>query len=148
VKIFACDPGESIGWGRILFDEDSKRMSILGTGVEKIGSQPTKTCEFFREQTEDSDLFVVENYIVNPKVYGHTHQGDSGFALRQIGMLQMRAVELSKQIVLQMPTVKPPGYGFLGRKYVRGKKEQHGWDALAHATYYLVTVHGMQPLSH
>lgn len=146
MKLFACDPGESIGYVSISYDLETKQMTILNTGVQKFGGSSKVTARFFRAQVDDAALYVVENYVINPKVYGHSHQGDSGIALRQIGMLEMLAVERDAQVILQMPTVKPPGYGYLGKQYVRGKKGQHAFDALAHVVFYLVTQLGMQPL--
>ena len=146
VKILGVDPGESIGFVVVSYDLATKQMTILNTGVQKFGENSALAARFFRAQADDSDTYVVENYVINPKVYKHDHQGDKGVALRQIGMLEMLAVEREATVVLQMPTVKPPGYGFLGKQYVRGKKDQHSWDALAHVVFYLVTKQGMQPL--
>jgi hypothetical protein len=95
----------------------------------------------------DLDVMVVEDYIINPKVYGHDHQGDRGSTLRQIGALELVCGLGLIEMVKQMPTVKPPGYGFLGKKYSRGKTGQHAWDSMAHLAYYLVTKKGMQPLA-
>jgi hypothetical protein len=145
--VLGVDPGEHIGYAKVDFDLPTKKMSVLDFGFQPFGTNSNLAAKFLRATSEGVELFVVEEYIVNPKVYGHDHQGDKGVALRQIGMLEMRSVEIGAELVLQMPTVKPPAYGFLGKKYQRGKKEQHGWDALAHVAYYLVTKRQMHPLS-
>ena len=85
--------------------------------------------------------------MINPKVYSHDHQGDKGETLRQIGAFELLCLNSEIELVKQMPTTKPAGYGFLGKKYVKGKKEMHAWDSMAHLAFYLVSKRGMQPLA-
>jgi hypothetical protein len=149
MKCIGIDPGPHTGW--VVADYDpTDGFRIIGTGVEPTYSGALHFVSSLIDPQEvfpDPGLLVVEDYIINPKVYGHSHQGDRGLTLRIIGALEYVALRNSIPIVLQMPTVKPAGYGFLGKKYERGKRDMHGFDALAHLVFYLVTKKGMKPLS-
>ena len=147
MRILGIDPGENTGYAIVNLDAAERQMSIQDTGTVRMAAHSyAPALAFFLRTVPEVDLVVCENYVINPKVYGHSHQGDKGIALRQIGALEVLALQNKIDCVLQMPTVKPPGYGFLGKKYVRGKKEMHGFDALAHVMYYLVSTNSVQPL--
>lgn len=147
--ILAIDPGENIGYGIINYDLDSKIATVVQTGIVRTLGQNEVGYAFYRFAFDkfDLDFVVLEDYVINPKVYQHDHQGDKGLTLRQIGAVELLSYQHGVKLVKQMPTVKPVGYGFLGRKYQRGKKEMHGWDALAHAEYFLVTVQSKPPFA-
>jgi hypothetical protein len=149
MKCVGIDPGPHTGY--VIADYDPiEGFQIIATGIVETYRAALK---FFSEYIDPLEvllvprLIVCEEYIINPKVYGHSHQGDKGETMRLIGALEYLALRNSIEIVLQMPTIKPVGYGFLGKKYERGKQNMHGFDALAHLVFYLVTKRQMKPLA-
>lgn len=145
--ILGIDPGENIGYAKFDYVLESKISVILESGTQRTEGNNHLAYQFYRTLLMNVDLLVVEDYVINPKVYGHDHQGDKGLTLRQIGALEAMCLEREIEIVKQLPTIKPAGYGFLGKNYQRGKREMHGWDAMAHVEYYLVTQKLKPPLS-
>ena len=134
--IFGFDPGKSTGYCQVKI-EGKKFIPIDVRVLQPDGVLNWCYEELLNEDPYDCDVVIVcEDYIINPKVYHYSHQGDSGLALRLIGMLQLTAHTLGWQFRLQMPTCKPAGYGFLGSRYERDKKGRHIQDATAHAMYY------------
>ena len=134
-----------MGFALAEYDEASKELKILNSAIIR---KKAESYTYLAEQAlDDLDLFVVENYIISPKVYGHSHEGDSGETLRMIGAIEMLCHLQEIELVLQASSTKPAGYGFLGKSYKRGKRDMHAFDAMAHLVYYLVTVRRMPPLS-
>lgn len=145
MRILAIDPGPNMGYALAEFSERFKTLKLLDSSIIR---DKDKSYTFLAEQALNLDVFVVENYIISPKVYGHSHEGDSGETLRMIGAIEMLChLQDDLELVLQLPSTKPAGYGFLGKSYKRGKRDMHGFDAMAHLMFYLVTKHQMPPLS-
>lgn len=145
MRVLAIDPGPNMGYALADFDSEDKSLRLLDSAILRLkGKQYRWLCDQFELGLS---VCVVENYIISPKVYGHSHEGDQGLTLRMIGAIEMLCFQYPTELVLQLPATKPVGYGFLGKKYVRGKREMHAFDAMAHLVYYLVTVEKMPPLS-
>lgn len=132
-KLLGIDPGKTTGWGLIRVDENRK-IHVL-----QFGQTRDPTLLEIQDYLSDADLIVYEGWLTRP---GDARKGsfdyDPMITPQVIGALKLQSQLLGKQVVEQSPSIKPPGYGFLGRKYVKGKKGQHQWDALAHAVYYAV----------
>lgn len=132
-KLLGIDPGKTTGWGLIRVDENRK-IHVL-----QFGQTRDTTLLEIRDYLSDADLIVYESWLTRP---GDARKGsfdyDPMITPQVIGALKLQCQLLGKQVAEQSPSVKPPAYGFLGRKYQKGKKGQHQWDALAHAVYYAV----------
>lgn len=146
MRLLGVDPGPHTGWAIVDFTPE-KEFKLISTGIEKTYRKGLEFLQITQWGGNEIDKIICEDYIINPKVYGHSHQGDRGDTLRLIGALEYIALVSGIEIVLQMPTIKPAGYGFLNKTYVRGKRDMHGFDALAHLAFYLVTRKGMKPIS-
>lgn len=134
MQLIAFDPGQSTGWAVL-------RTANKSGIVEKFGV--TRTPEKLFEVLDEYggvDLAICEDYIINPAVMrkGFTHAWDKGLTLRAIGAIQFWCREHNIEFVLQQPSTKPAGYGFMGATYVKGKAGQHHLDAIAHGVYYCV----------
>jgi len=140
-KILGIDPGRSTGWARISVSPE-KRMVVHDFGVVK----DPQLLEL-SDHIKDSDLVVVESFLVRPR---EARKGafdyDPMETPQVIGALKLQCRLYDTPIVEQSPSVKPVGYGFVRQKYVRGKKGTHAMDALAHAAYYAVKKLQSKPL--
>lgn len=90
------------------------------------------------------DYMIYEAYVINPKV---DHGGDEVPAAQIIGIIRGFAYANEKILIKQLAYNKVPGYTFLGKKYVKGKKTKtiHQEDAESHGAYYLVKNRIMKP---
>src|SRR5215831_14224612 len=95
------DPGEHLGY--VIVRTNDKAFTIMSTGV--ITGYDHGMSFIAKEiMSEALDLIICEDYIINPRVYGHDHQGDSGLALRQIGALDLLSRLAQIDMILHMPT--------------------------------------------
>lgn len=96
---------------------------------------------------QNPDLFVVENYRIRPRTFRgkQTRTWDNPFALRILGAVESQCQIKEIPLVIQEPAIKPIGYGFLNMPYVKGKKNVHHLDAIAHGAYYFVKHEGVSP---
>lgn len=148
MRVVGIDPGVSTGFFTADFED-----GILKPFAVDVTRSQAEAEKMFRTlaETVKPDVWVIEDYVINPKnskghVYSHRHTNDLGVPLRLIGSATAEAQRQGAKVQMQLATAKPAGYGWMGKKYVRGKKEQHALDAKAHVVYYLVTKHGMHPL--
>lgn len=118
----AIDPGETVGWA--VFD-----------GQHPIEFGTSKYPDEFHNWLQDhkTELFIVEDYKIRPRV---NHDWNAGTTLRCIGAILYHAARSGVPVELQQPSIKPVGYGMMGKEYIKGKKGQHIMDALAHGVYY------------
>jgi hypothetical protein len=137
MRILAVDPGESNGWC-ILELQPDKRIKLINYGTDKKMDFYSRLSNL--TQSIDYDVIVAEDFKVRP---GYAKQGAFDWnrmpAPQVLGVLEFLSVVHKIPFVLQQPSLKPPGYGFLGKPYVKGAKNAHHWDALAHGMFYLVT---------
>jgi hypothetical protein len=137
MHLFGIDPGEHVGWC----------FGILDEGVFTVQNvqewTPKQLYDWMKENLnpEFPGIIVCEDYRIDPRPKaqggsGYNHQWDKGITLRQIGALGFLCQVNGWEFVLQPNYRKPAGYGFLGMKYVRGKKGAHATDALAHLAFY------------
>jgi hypothetical protein len=147
--ILAIDPGFHCGWVQVQFDPERKTVQLQGAGTT-IGTE--NILEFI--QNSKADTYVVEDYKIRPannlskaERRRYEHQWDSGDTMRYIGMIQARAHALGAKFVLQQPACKPAGYGWMGKTYVKGRKDSlvHQDDATAHLIFHLVKNRDCQP---
>lgn len=140
--ILAIDPGHHLGWVKVIFDPAGKKVELQGAGTT-VGMDNILG---FIERSE-ADIYVVEDYKIRPTSMKnpanrrrYEHQWDSGDTMRYIGMIQARAHALDAKFVLQQPACKPAGYGWMGKEYVKNRRDSlvHQDDATAHLTFYLV----------
>lgn len=140
-KLLGIDPGRHIGWASVSVSDTKKLL------VHEFGVSMDLTLDELSDHIKDSDLVVVESFLVRPR---EARKGafdyDPMETPQVIGALKLLCRLLDTPIVEQNPSVKPVGYGFAGQKYVKGKKGQHAMDALAHAAYYAVKHLHSKPL--
>jgi len=132
-KILGLDPGKSTGWGRITVE--NRQISLGEFGVSK-----DMTLSDIAHHFADVDIVVYEGFWIDPKLAqaGFLNY-DEMLAPQVIGTIKTLAKQHGIQHVeKQNASLKPPAYGFAGMKYVRGKKNMHAQDAIAHAVYYAV----------
>jgi len=138
--LFGIDPGEHVGFA----------SGTLEGGVFTFQSVQELTQDELFSWMETClnpnypAVIICEDYIIDPRPKskggsGYDHQWDKGVTLRQIGALEFLCQVNGWKFVLQSNYRKPAGYGFLGMKYVRGKRSMHSTDALAHLMFYGVS---------
>lgn len=137
--ILGLDPGGTTGWA--LLELERKKFSLQDWGHDKDTSMAGQ-----EENIRKADLVIVEDFLVDPK---HARRGafdrDRMIAPQVIGSIKTLCRVLDTPYHLQPNSVKPVGYGYINKKYVKGKQGMHKWDALAHAAYYAVTRLGAFP---
>jgi hypothetical protein len=121
------DPGETTGWARF------KDGELVEYGEVKYH-------EFYiwlEQQTPN--FWVVEDYIVRagPAARGFNHEWNKGVPLRIIGALLFQAQRTGAVIALQQPSLKPGAYAQMGAEYVKGKRNMHHMDAIAHGSWFI-----------
>ncbi len=132
-RILSFDPGKSTGWARLTVDNRQITLGEFGVSRDMTLSD---VAHFFKE----ADVVVYEGFWVDPKLAAAGHLNyDEMPAPQVIGTI----VTLAKQnqishVVKQNASLKPPAYGFAGMIYVKGKKNMHAQDAIAHGVYYAV----------
>ena len=134
VVLLGIDPGKTTGWAIAELNLDTKviKPTDFGDSTDPTG------LELF-DKMKEADYIIVESFLVDPRfARSGAFDYDSMIAPQVIGSLKTLAAQLKKEIVMQPASVKPVGYGFLGKKYKKGKKGMHRWDALAHVYYYAV----------
>ncbi len=142
VKILGIDPGGTTGWARLEYDPVTKKILPGQVGETK----DTTALEIF-ELIKWADIVVMEDFKVRPdEARKGSFDYNSMIAPQVIGSINTLCQIASKTVVLQQPAVKPVAYGFANRKYVKGAKGQHRWDAQAHGVYYLVKSLGALPV--
>ncbi len=132
MRILGIDPGETTGWGLL---EGSRVLRVGEVKLPRIG-------EFLRD-FEEVDVYVVEDYVQRPDYLMKGKRNNLWIpqhTAKIIGRVQQTAFLQGKPCILQQPSCKPAGYGFAGVKYVKGKKGTHMQDAVAHASFYWMTV--------
>ena len=140
IVIVGFDPGKTTGYA-ILSLKDRKMTPL------DFGESTDETLQDLMPHIERSQIVVIEGFWINPqKARGGHFDYDDMIAPQVIGALQMKGRELGKDVHIQPSSIKPVGYGFVGKKYVKGKKGMHKWDALAHAVYYCVKKLHANPL--
>jgi len=145
MRLVGIDPGVNSGF----FTADFTDGKLVPFAVDVTRSQEEAE-KYFRTLAEivKPDVWVIEDYVINPhnskgQVYRYQHVNDKGITLKLIGSARAEATRQGALVVMQMSSAKPAGYGWMEKKYVRGKKGQHALDAKAHVVYYLVTKCGM-----
>lgn len=135
IVLFGLDPGETTGFVHI----EIRDRDFVACNAQQWTVQQTLDWYVEMAKWESPATLIVEDYIIQPKVHGYSHEGDKGVALRLIGGAQLLCL-LNPNLTfhLQSKIRKPAGYGFLGKKYERGKRGLHHIDALAHVMYYAV----------
>jgi hypothetical protein len=141
MKLLGIDPGKHIGWAVVSVSPEKKML------VHEFGVSMDLTLDELSDHIKDSDLLIIESFLVRPK---EARRGafdyDPMETPQVIGALKLLCHLYGKRFVEQNPSVKPVGYGFVRQKYVPGKKGTHAMDALAHAAYYAVKHLHSKPL--
>jgi hypothetical protein len=141
-KVLGLDPGVTTGYGIMTMNEETKRISVVEFGTTK-----DQTLEEIGRLFHDVNLVVSESFLVRPpNARKGAFDWDPLQVIQVIGAMKLQCRLAGLQFVEQSASIKPVGYGFLRQKYVKGKKDMHMWDALAHAAFYLVRHKGAKPL--
>jgi len=139
--LLGIDPGESTGWASVTLNE---------TGVLKVvdfGVSRDLTTHELSDRISDSDLMIIESFLVDPAMSrkGAFDHSDMK-TIQVIGALKLQSRLHDTPFVEQSRSVKPVGYGYLRMTYVKGKKNMHSTDAMAHAVFWAVKHAGAKPL--
>lgn len=140
MRVLGVDPGQHNGYA--VLELKDKIISLLDGGtIERL--------DFYKrlpEMITSIEIIVAEDFRVRP---GQARLGAFDFdrmvACQVLGVLEFLTVHSPTELKLQAASIKPVGFGFLGKPYRKGAKNVHHWDAAAHAVYYLVTQHGAVP---
>ena len=133
VLLLGIDPGKTTGWAVAELGENRRIVP------KNFGHSTDPTGLELLEMMKESDYIIVEDFLVDPRfARSGAFDYDSMIAPQVIGSIKTLAAQVKKEIVMQPASVKPVGYGFLGKKYKKGKKGMHQWDALAHIYYFAV----------
>ena len=139
--VLGIDPGVTTGWGLIQLDE-ARSMKVL-----EFGSTKDLDLLEIEEHFRSADVLIIEHWRTRPKhLQKRAFDWDPMITPQVIGAAKLLGRQKGCRIQEQSPADKPMGYGFLNQKYVKGKKNMHSWDALAHAAFYLVKHHRAKPL--
>lgn len=134
MRILGADPGESTGIG-ILEINSSKHMVLKHSGTYSRTDLYMKLPQLLEGVT----AVIIEDFKVRPN---NARRGSFDWShlvpIQVIGAMHYASIQLEIPTHFQQPNLKPVGYAFLGAKYVRGAKNVHHLDALAHAAYFLV----------
>lgn len=139
-RILAIDPGVSNGYALIQVEFEPLELWLL-----KIGT--LKESELFElVQDLQFDEMVVEAFRNRPQ---QARKGAFDWASNEtsqvIGALKLLAAQKKIPLVLQEPAQKVPGYGYLKKQYVPGRRDVHHFDALAHGAFRLVSHYKVPP---
>lgn len=127
------DPGGTTGWATVLLNDEHKLIPV-NFDHDKDTSMQNQI-----ERIREADLVIIENWRTDPKyAKSGAFDQDEMIAPQVIGSLKTLCKIWDIPFVLQPSSIKPVGYGYLGKPYVKGKKGMHKWDALAHVVYYAV----------
>lgn len=135
MKLLAFDPGKTTGWALFV---DNKLTSVGEVGFLDIAN-------FIFNM--EADMVIVENYrVFSPKIKkGYTNMWSTPVSVEILGMIKMICAQKKIPIKIQEPSIKPIGYGFINKEYVKDKKGMHIFDAIAHGAFYLVKEMGVSP---
>lgn len=125
ITVIGIDPGVNNGYA-IFVDGIINSFGTLQYGAELF--------DWLEEQSPN--IFVVEEYIIQPKRYDH--QMDKGIPMRAIGAIQYQANRCGAVFALSPAAIKPGAYAHMGAKYIKGKRGMHYMDAIAHAHEYML----------
>jgi len=141
-RVLALDPGGSTGWA-VVHQDESRKTKVVDFGILRKDLTLTGIEHWFAKV----DLVVCESFLTRPKeARTGAFDYDPMETSQVIGVAKVLARLHSVPIVEQSASVKPVGYGFANQKYVKGKKNMHAWDAVAHGIYYLVRQKNGLPL--
>ena len=129
MKVMAIDPGGTTGFA--LFNGE-----LI---PEAVGEVKQDDLFDWLSSYKDVDIWVVEDYFVRPGKgkNGYQHQWNRGDTFRIIGAIHFHAFLTRSEFQLQQPSQKVMGYKLMGKEYVKGKKDMHMFDAIAHGHVYL-----------
>lgn len=142
MRMMAVDPGKSNGFAIIRFELEPIQLDLM-----KIGTlSESELFDLLTELGDSLDELVVENFLNRPK---KARQGafdwSANHTSQVIGALRLWAAQTKTNLVMQEPNQKVPGYGYLRKTYVPGRRDVHHFDALAHAAFRLVSHYKVPP---
>jgi len=139
MHLLGIDPGGTTGWATAELEDNVIHPTNFGESKDTTGLE-------LQPLLQEADIIIVENFLIDPRFSrSGAFDYDDMIAPQMIGAIRTLCSQLGKEIVLQPASVKPVGYGWLGKKYRKGKKGMHKWDALAHIYYYAVKQLHAQP---
>ena len=134
MRIIGFDPGETTGVGIIEVGDDKKMRLMHSSSLIKVDLYAK-----LPRLIQGCDAVIIEDFKVRPN---NARKGSFDWShlvpVQVIGALDYLTKSLGIPSHFQQPNLKPVGYAYLGKQYVRGAKNVHHLDALAHAAYYLV----------
>ena len=133
MRVIGFDPGEMTGVG--ILEVENKKL------VLKHSSTLARMDLYMKlpQLIAGADVVVIEDFKVRPN---NARSGSFDWShlvpVQVIGAIHYASIHAGIPTQFQQPNLKPIGFAYLGKKYVKGAKNVHHLDALAHAAYYLV----------
>lgn len=141
IRLMAVDPGKSNGFAIVKYEPIDYLLWL-----EKIGTLTENELYSLLAEVGPLDELVVENFLNRPsKTRKGAFDWSNNHTSQVIGALRLWTVQTKTTLVMQEPAQKVPGYGYLRKKYVPGRREVHHYDALAHAAFRLVSHYKLPP---
>lgn len=131
-RILGLDPGGTTGWAlATCFPEQktfewNKRGEINRSGFNR----------FLRGAISKVDCVACEDFIILPQEKRWNATRDTANTLptaKLVGRVEFACWHYGKELMIFPPGRKPMGYKLNGLTYVKGKKNMHEFDAMAHA---------------
>jgi hypothetical protein len=124
-RYLAIDPGKMNGWAT--FD-------VEGNGITMGQCDVMGLIELLDETT--ATTLITEDYKLYP--WKRDEQIWSRLdTVRIIGMIQYFCYKNNRNLILQMPNIKPIAYMWAGIKEAKSHKNSHERDAYVHGIYFL-----------
>jgi hypothetical protein len=131
----ALDPGHTTGWAFLGAQGYSEDLEPHGLSFGQVKGQEA-LWRHLRAIRVPPSVIIYETYRVRP---GVSHNGSEIETIQNIGIIKAYAYEINAKLVKQEPTVKKMGYGWIQMAEATNHRDSHRRDALAHATYYVMT---------
>lgn len=137
--ILAVDPGKTSGY---VIMEEREPWSILGHGHATVEGMADLLENY--ENPNGLSTIIYEDFLLF-KGKAIAQSGSRFEASQVIGMLKAFARKHGKLLVRQSTDNRDRGYAWAQVYRPSDHSKSHKWDALAHASYYLITRNLMPP---
>lgn len=135
-RVLGLDPGGTTGWAlATVVPEERKFEWVKKGGVPMAGFNT-----FLRNALQKVDCVACEDFIILPqeKRWNATREkANNLYTAKLVGRVQFACWFFGKELMIFPPSRKPFGYKLNGLTYVKGKKNMHDYDGMAHARLFM-----------